>query len=283
MIRRKTGGLSVLGLSGDRGFQPHELYTGKGEVCLVQEDADYVDDVNTILGDPTEMVVIDDIFRQFEQISGAILNRSEKTKLLGLGHFKGRQEWPLDWIQVEKSLKIFGVTHFPTYKETLDFNWAEANRKLTTCLNSWNTRVLNSVFQRVNVLNVFALPKLWYLAECLPLPAVWASEIEKHVFKFIKLGKMELPALQELYNPIAKGGLGLVCVRAKADSLFLRQTLRMLVQPKTLHWEYIKFFAGWKLKIGEMRGTKHHTVTPYYQHMIDLYLEGVLMDIRGLS
>ena len=279
MIRRKTGGLSVLGLSGDRGFQPHELYTGKGEVCLVQEDADYVDDINTILGDPTEMVVIDNVFRQFEQISGAILNRSEKTKLLGLGHFKGRQEWPLDWIKVEKSLKIFGVTHFPDYKETLDFNWAEATRKLTTCLNSWNTRVLNSVFQRVSVLNVFALPKLWYLCECLPLPAGWASEIEKHVFTFVKLGKMELPALQELYNPIEKGGLGLVCVRAKADSLFLRQTLRMLVQPKTLHWEYIKFFAGWKLKIGEMRGTKHHTITPYYQHMIDLYLEGVVMDI----
>ena len=139
MIRKSTGGLSVLGLSGDRGYEPRELYSGKGEVCATQTDVDYVDDVNTVLGDPQEMVIIDQIFVKFEGLSGAILNRSEKTKLLGLGHFKGRQQWPLDWIKVEKSLKIFGVRHFPTYKETLDFNWAEANKKLTACLNSWNT------------------------------------------------------------------------------------------------------------------------------------------------
>ena len=146
-------------------------------------------------------------------------------------------------------------------------------------MNSWNTRVLNSVFQRVEVLNTFALPKLWYLAECLPLPAAWASEFEKHVYAFVKLGKMELLALQELYNPVHMGGLGLVCVRAKADSLFLKQTLRMMNQPGTLHWQYIKFFAGWQFKIGEMRGTKHHNITPYYQHMVDLYIEGTIMDI----
>ena len=279
MIRKKTGGLSVLGLAGDKGYGPWELFCGKGEVCATQTDVDYVDDVNTVLGDPKDMVVIDQIFTKFEKISGAILNRSEKTKLLGLGHFEGRQQWPLDWIKVEKSIKIFGVRHFPTYKKTLDFNWAEANKKLTLCLNSWNTRVLNSVFQRVEVLNTFALPKLWYLAECLPLPAAWASEFEKHVYAFVKLGKMELLALQELYNPVHMGGLGLVCVRAKADSLFLKQTLRMMNQPGTLHWQYIKFFAGWQFKIGEMRGTKHHNITPYYQHMVDLYIEGTIMDI----
>ena len=105
MIRKSTGGLSVLGLSGDRGYEPRELYSGKGEVCATQTDVDYVDDVNTVLGDPQDMVIIDQIFVKFERMSGAILNRSEKTKLLGLGHFKGRQQWPLDWIKVEKSLE----------------------------------------------------------------------------------------------------------------------------------------------------------------------------------
>ena len=281
-IRKETGGLAVMGITcslGDSGKQPHHLFQGKGERCALQQDEDYVDDLNTLVECPEDMVVIDDIFAEFELCSGAILNRSEKTKLLGLGSFEGRRHWPLSWIKVVKSLRIFGVTHFPTYKETLEFNWAEAVRKLVTCLISWNTRVLNSVFQRVQVLNTFALPKLWFLGECLPLPTAVAAEIDKHVYNFVKLGKMELPALEQLYAPVSQGGLGLVCVRAKADSLFLKQTLRMMSQPGTLHWNYIKIFAGKYFKIGEMRGCEHHCITPYYQHMVDLYIEGTVMEI----
>lgn len=76
MIRKRTGGLSVLGLSGDKGYSPCELFTGKGEVCATQSDVDYVDDVNVVLGDPMDMVIIDEIFCKFELMSGAILNRS---------------------------------------------------------------------------------------------------------------------------------------------------------------------------------------------------------------
>ena len=59
------------------------------------------------------MVVIDKVFQKFEKISGAILNRSEKTKLMGLGRWRDRVEWPLKWIKVETSLKIFGIRFFP--------------------------------------------------------------------------------------------------------------------------------------------------------------------------
>lgn len=77
MIRRSTGGLSVLGLNVyTRGVERHELFTGRGEQCVLQADEDYVDDINTIVGDPQDMVKIDSIFEEFEQMSGAILNRS---------------------------------------------------------------------------------------------------------------------------------------------------------------------------------------------------------------
>ena len=279
MIRRKTQGFPILGLENRLGRLPVDLFMGVEERLFVQRDEDFVDDVNVLVKDPEDMLVIDIIFDKFERFSGAILNRSEKTKLMGIGHFRDRQRWPLDWIKVVKSLRIFGVTLFPTYMETLEFNWAEAKRKLEKCLNSWNTRVLNSVYQRVEMLNIFALPKLWYLAECLPLPASWAGEMEKLVYSFIKIGKMEMMALQEMSNPVDKGGLGLVCVRSKADSLFLKQTLRMLSQPGTLQWKFVRFFAGHEFRIGELCGVKHHNVPPYFAKMVELYEEGRVMEI----
>ena len=48
---------------------------------------------------------------------------------------------------------------------------------------------------------------------------------------------MEMISLEVVCNPINKGGLGMVYIRFKADYLFLKQILRMAIQPGTLHWK----------------------------------------------
>ena len=78
---------------------------------------------------------------------------------------------------------------------------------------------------------------MYSLAECLPLPPTWAKEIEKQVYRFVKIAKMEMISLEVVCNPINKGGLGMVYIRSKADYLFLKQILRMAIQPGTLHWK----------------------------------------------
>ena len=282
MIRKRTSGFSIMGVREEGEYSHSKVFNHGWRVRrMKQEDEDYVDDVNVVLEKPEEMLVVDEIFCQFESFSGAILNRSEKTKLMGIGQFQGRRVWPLDWIKVEKSLKIFGVNLFPTYSEILENNWATAVRKMQQCLNSWNTRILNSVFQRADVLKTFVLPKMYSLAECLPLPHTWAKEIEKQIYKFIKVGKMEMISLEVMCNPINKGGLGMVCIRSKADSLFLKQTLRMSLQPGTLHWKYMRFFTCRKLRIGKIMGPccDFHFLHPYYSKMVELYEEGVVMEI----
>ena len=115
-------------------------------------------------------------------MSGAILNRSDKTKLMGLGRWRDRKEWPLERIDVKKCLKIFGITFFPDYDDTLEHNWLQVFEEVRSCILSWSTRILNSVYQRVHVLNTFVLPKLWYKAEALPLPEKWAKEFDKLVY-----------------------------------------------------------------------------------------------------
>ena len=107
-----------------------------------------------------------------------------------------------------------------------------AAREMQQCLTSWH-RVLNSGFQRTEILKIFSS------AECLLLHPTWAKEIEKQeqVYRFIKIGKMEMISLEVMCNPIIKGGLGMVYIRSKADYLFLKQILRMAIQPGTLHWK----------------------------------------------
>jgi hypothetical protein len=51
-----------------------------------------VDDVVAVGEDKSDLLIIDTICRQFEEMSGAILNRSHKTAVLG--SVAGRAGWP---------------------------------------------------------------------------------------------------------------------------------------------------------------------------------------------
>ena len=55
-------------------------------VSLVQQrDKDYCDDVNFVSERISDLIVIDEVFTNFEDVSGAILSRSQKSKVMGLG------------------------------------------------------------------------------------------------------------------------------------------------------------------------------------------------------
>ncbi len=50
----------------------------------------YVDDGVALGEDEDDLLTIDTVTRQFKDLSGAILNRSHKTAILGLGGWAGR-------------------------------------------------------------------------------------------------------------------------------------------------------------------------------------------------
>ena len=72
MIRRMTKGLAVS--------------------CVQQQDDDYCDDINFVGENLSDLVIIEEVFSNFENCSGAILSRSVKSKIMGLGPWRGRQE-----------------------------------------------------------------------------------------------------------------------------------------------------------------------------------------------
>ena len=102
MIRRMTRGLAVSHVQ--------------------QKDDDYCDDVNFIGERENDLIVIEEIFSNFEDVSGAILSRSEKSKVMGLGPWRGKQDWPMDWLKVVTMMKIFGFQIMPSYNQSLQLS-----------------------------------------------------------------------------------------------------------------------------------------------------------------
>ena len=54
-------------------------------------DKSYCDDIETLSSDIRDLVKFDQVMVKFEMTSGAILSRTDKSKVMGLGQWKGRQ------------------------------------------------------------------------------------------------------------------------------------------------------------------------------------------------
>jgi hypothetical protein len=103
------------------------------------------------------------------------------------------------------------------------------------------------------------------------------------------MGKLEKLALQEVNNPPLSGGLGLPCVRSKADALFVRQTCRLLQDQEQLTYQHVKYWLGQVLRdiFPDMAAGPHAQIIPeYYKHMRELMVEAVennVIDVKKLK
>ena len=100
---------------------------------------------------------------KFEATSGAILSRNNKSKILGIGSWRNKEDWPeeVNWLQTEKQLKIFGVIICPTYQQTLQKTWEKVITGFEKVLYSWSSRTLETLSQRVEAAKTFAMSKLY--------------------------------------------------------------------------------------------------------------------------
>ena len=89
-------------------------------------------------------------------------------------------------------------------------------------LFSWQSRSLDTLAQRVQVARTFALSKLYYVAQVIPLPNKYKRKDEIFLSKFICRGCNERLKLEELENSCENGGLALPNIAVKADSLLIK-------------------------------------------------------------
>ena len=94
------------------------------------------------------------------------------------------------------------------------------------------------------MIQTFALSKLWYVAQLLPLPNPVLKKIDSRISAFVFQGRPERLKLSEIENSPENGGLGLTCLATKAESLLLRQSLRVLSRPEESCSRHMGFWLG---------------------------------------
>ena len=139
--------------------------------------------------------------------------------MVGFGKWAGREDWPLEWIKPVKSLKIFGIYICDSYEEMLKVNWEYRFKKFSDAIFSWSARILDTLQQRVEVIRVFALSRVYYVAAILPVKSSMVKKFESLMGKFIWnfSGKVLRIALDEIKNEKSVGGLKLPCLASMAD------------------------------------------------------------------
>ena len=200
-----------------------------------------------------------------------VLNRN-KTQIMGLGGWRGRETWPLDWIKTAESLKIFGIIFKPTIQETIRVTWKECEERFRGCLMAWRGRTLNLLKQRVFVLNIFATSKLWYLAQVLPITKTTLTFLEREVGTFLWKGRLERLAMDEIVCDVMDGGLGLPNIQAKCDALFLKQIVRILQYPSSTRSNLI-YWLGLSIRseFPDLNtGLQSEFITPYFRYCVRL-------------
>ena len=112
----------------------------------------------------------------------------------------------------------------------LSLNWEHRFKKFSDVIYSWRHRVLDSIFQRVQVIQLFALSRVYYVAAVLPLGKTWIKKFEQLMGKFIWnfTGKILRVSMDDIKNPRLAGGLQLPCISKMANALLVSQCLRAL-------------------------------------------------------
>lgn len=89
------------------------------------------------------------------------------------------------------------------------------------------SRNLN-IIQKIWHVNTFALSKMWYIAQVLPIPERFSQQIELTIGYYIWRGHMFRVHRNQLRQATDKGGFNLINVQLKCKALLIRRTLLAL-------------------------------------------------------
>ena len=142
--------------------------------------------------DVDDLQIVDSAVVEFEKVSGALLSRNRKCKVLGIGTWRNRRNWPLDYLVTVNEIKVFGVFIMDSYRSLLKRNWDYRFLKFEQSIYSWSSRSLRSVQQRIEIVKIFALSRVYYIATVLPMSKTVGKRFEKVIRNFIwfSCGKM---------------------------------------------------------------------------------------------
>ena len=257
--------------------------TGLRVDSIEQKLEAYCDDVNITTDKLEDFKVVDKVVKKFEKVSGAILSRNKKCKVIGFGNWACKLDWPLDWIKPVKSEKIFGIFICDSYDEMLRLNWDFRFKKFSNSIITWSPRVLDTLQQRVDVIRMFGLSRVYYVASILPVTPNIVKKFESLMGKFIwnRSGRILRVALDEIKNRKLDGGLQLPCLASMADSLLVSQCVRLINSGDKKSLQHLSFWLGDLLGtllpgLGQMNSAL--VIPEYFSHIGEVFADMMISD-----
>ena len=135
-------------------------------------------------------------------------------------------------------------------------------------------------------MKTFALSRIWFRAQVLPLPQSWASKFESTIASFLWKGQQtkNLLSMETICLPCENGGLGIPFLRAKCDALLLKQMLRILAS-RGVSFDHMTFWINDTLQINDLPIFTHPKLnkngrkisvfkSDYFFYLSELFTEG---------
>ena len=244
----------------------------------------YCDDINVTTDNLGDFEIVATVIGKFEKVSGAILSRNKKCKVIGFGNWNEKQDWPLEWFKPVKSEKIFGIFICDSYHEILELNWNYRYKKFSNMMYSWSYRILDILQQRVEAIRMFGLSRVYYVAAVLPIKPEMVRKFESLMGKYIWnfSGRVLRVSIDEMKNRKLEGGLNLPCLASMADSLLFSQLCRLIKSGEKKTLEHVSYWLGDLLEnlapdtnLGQLRALE----TPeYFAHIAELVVEMMISE-----
>ena len=247
-----------------------EIIRGFPVGLTVVRTGGFMDDISVASTDVKDVTVVNDTFQEFEQLSGTMLSRSKKTKIMGFGGWQGRTEWPVPWIQTQDCLRILGIVFSPDLTTTIRNTWSRVLDSIRSTVQRWIGDRRWTMSGKVHIIHTFILSKAWYVAQLLPPDQKVCDEVEKSVSHYLFHDQVERISLSQLYTKQENGGLALVNFQAKCQAL-LAKTVDRAVEN---HSEHLRYWLAVPLRsILNTVGPRAEVPTRYFRQLAELYME----------
>jgi hypothetical protein len=186
----------------------------------------YADDTSIVVMSDAALREVFSVFERYESASGAKLNVRKSHGLL-VGTWTSRSDLPvaMDW-------STTGITVMGSILSNVeeDADWDSRLSSLDSIFSTWQERSL-SFHGRAMVANTLGLSIFWYLSSFLCMPATVVADINKRLFPFVWQKKREWLARSSVIQRFGQGGLGVVDVKHKVDSLHVLWVRHLVSHP----------------------------------------------------
>ena len=206
-----------------------------------------VDDIVIFVSEDTDIIKAGEILDLFCEWTKAMMNK-QKTKILGIGGWTGRSQWPLPWLESTTNLKLLGIPFSTSISETATKVWDSVYGHMLGLVRDNSSRRL-TLYQRVIVLKTRILSRAVYIASVLPCPEAMSESMLSLCVRFVYNGiNVEKPSRCVSFRSPSEGGLSLPHPGLFFKALFLKNIYNTLVLGEPSQSHLLRFWTGFPLR-----------------------------------